>query len=145
MTQSSEQEKFMRRKAGRTAAQENAARFESFVAEREQLNDWDDYVHPKRHRLLRERTAEACGFSRSVLLQNHTVVGRLRRLEDDLRKRKILTRNSEETSRPSAGTEVNRDSWLISLDQQLCILEGSIRELHGRIAETYLLVDELVS
>lgn len=132
---------------GKAVGKKNAGKFEGFIAERERLNDWESYVHPNRSRLLRGKIVEACGFTRNVLLQNPIVVGRLLRLENELRERKILMgeRERETVGKLSQEGEADRDNWLRSLEDQLDVMEATIREIREDVMSIDRRVDDIVS
>lgn len=132
---------------GKSQAKESASKFEQFIAERERLNDWNIYVHPNRRRLSRGKIVDACGFTRSVLLQNPTVVGRLSRLEDELRERQILIGDGDRRRQGELGREgeSDRDSWLSSLEKQLDVMEAAIHEVREAVHNTDSRVDKLIS
>lgn len=132
---------------GKSQAKENASKFEKFIAERERLNDWNLYVHPNRRRLSRRKIVGTCGFTRSVLLQNPTVVGRLSRLEDELRERQILIGDGDRRRQGELGREgeSDRDSWLSSLEEQLDVMEAAIHEVREAVHNTDSHVDKLIS
>lgn len=137
----------MKRVNGKMASKENASKFEKFIAERERLNDWNDYVDPTRTRLLRGKIVEICGFARSVLLQNPTVAGRLSRMEKELRERKILVENDDGESRNDLVREgeADRDSWVTSLEEQLDVVEAAIHEIRESVLNIERRVDEIIS
>lgn len=132
---------------GKSVGKKNAEKFEGFIAERERLNDWDSYVHSNRSRLLRGKIVDACGFTRNVLLQNPIVVGRLRRLENELRERKILMgdRDREKVGKLGQEGEADRDNWLRSLEDQLDVMEATIRDIREDVMNIDRRVDDIVS
>lgn len=130
---------------GRSAGEKSVEAFEAFIAEREKLKDWNDYVTPNRSRLLREKIVKACGFSRSVLQQNKVVAGRLFQLEKDLRKRSILQAIDEEPKEDLLELGVDRDERIQNLENRTERLESSIDELRRSIEDVEQQIDEILS
>lgn len=129
---------------GRSQGKKNAKVFESFIAERKRLKDWDDYVAPDRSRLLRRKIVGACGFSRSVLLQNRAVAGRLLRLEKELRRRSVLKVIDGADGEEHLKVETDRDERVGSLEDRAGVLETSVRELRLSIEAVERQIDEIL-
>lgn len=66
-------------KSGQQLAQENVAKFASWIAEREAADDWNDYI--RRGKLNRTTITEECDFALSVFQQNPAVKSDLEALE----------------------------------------------------------------
>jgi len=128
----------------KSSGKKNAKAFEWFIAERNRLKDWDDYVAPDRSRLLRGKIVGACGFSRSVLLQNRAVSGRLLRLEKDLRRRSVLRAVDEDAGEELLKVETDRDERIGSLEDRAGVLETSVRELRRSIEAVEQRIDEIL-
>ncbi len=75
----------------RWRAQANIAAFESFVRERDDLDDWAEWANVAQTQLRRLDIAVRCGFGRGVLRQNPAIRERLCEVEDDLRRKGILS------------------------------------------------------
>lgn len=128
----------------RSPSKKSAIAFESFIAERKRLKDWDDYVAPDRSRLLRRKIVGACGFSRSVLLQNRVVAGRLLRLEKELRRRSVLKAIDDGDGEGHLKVEADRDERVSSLEDRAGLLETSVRELRLSIEVVERQIDEIL-
>jgi len=129
---------------GRLPSKKNAKAFESFIAERKRLKDWDDYVAPDRSRLLRRKIVGACGFSRSVLLQNRVVAGHLLRLEKELRRRSVLRAIDGDDGEEHLKVETDRDEKVGSLEDRARLIETSVRELRLSIEAVERQIDEIL-
>ena len=129
---------------GRSPGKKNAKAFESFIAERKRLKDWDDYVAPDRSKLLRRTIVRACGFSRSVLLQNRVVAGRLLRLEKELRRRSVLKAIGGDDGEEHLKVETDRDERVGSLEDRTGILETSVCELRRSLEAVERQIDEIL-
>lgn len=64
---------------GRQLGKDNLLKFHSWIAERENANDWHDYL--RGDKLNRSEIAAECGFSLSVMRQNPAVKNTLQTLE----------------------------------------------------------------
>lgn len=129
---------------GRSPGKKNVKAFEWFIAERKRLKDWDDYIAPDRSRLLRRKIVGACGFSRSVLLQNRAVAGRLLRLEKELRRRSVLKAIDGADGEEHLKVETDRDERVGSLEDRAGLLETSVRELRLSIEAVERQIDEIL-
>ena len=69
-------------KSGQQIAQDNLLKFQSWIAEREAANDWQDYLHGDK--LNRSEIAAECGFGLSAMRQNPAVKSALEALESRL-------------------------------------------------------------
>lgn len=67
------------KQSGQQIAKENLYKFQSWIAEREAANDWQDYL--RGDKLNRSEIAAECGFALSVLRQNPAVKEALQALE----------------------------------------------------------------
>jgi hypothetical protein len=65
------------------AGQQNLARFEAWIAERDARGDWSEYRRDGQ--IVRKAIADACGFGRSALIQNPAIANLLKATEDRLR------------------------------------------------------------
>jgi hypothetical protein len=130
---------------GRSAGEKSVEAFKAFIAEREQLKDWDDYVTPNRSQLRRGKIVKACGFSRSVLLQNKVVAGRLVQLEKDFRERSILQGVCDEPNEDPLEFGVGRDERIQKLENRTERLESSINELRKSLEDVEQQIDEILS
>jgi len=72
---------------GQQRSDENVSTFYSWMASK---TDYDFTDLAVRGQLSRQNIAAECGFARSVLVQNPRVREALKKLEDELRQRKIL-------------------------------------------------------
>jgi hypothetical protein len=68
--------------SGQQLAKNNLIKFQSWIAEREALDDWHDYL--RGDKLNRSEIAAECGFALSVLRQNPAVKSALEALESRL-------------------------------------------------------------
>jgi hypothetical protein len=130
---------------GRSAGEKSVEAFEAFIAEREKLKDWDDYVTANRSQLWRGKIVKACDFSRSVLQQNKVVAGRLIQLEKDLRERSILQGVGDELNECPLEFGVDRDERIQNLENRTEKLESSIDELRQSIEDVEQQIDEILS
>lgn len=69
----------MMSQSGQQLGKNNLLKFQSWIAERENANDWHDYLRGEK--LNRSEIANECGFSLSVLRQNPGVKNALQALE----------------------------------------------------------------
>lgn len=67
------------KQSGQQIAKANLLKFQSWIAEREAANDWNEYL--RGDKLNRSEIAAECGFALSVLRQNPAVKGALQDLE----------------------------------------------------------------
>ena len=67
-------------RSGQQIAKANLVKFQSWIVEREQVNDWHDYLRGEK--LNRSESAAECGFALSVLRQNPAVRNALEVLEE---------------------------------------------------------------
>jgi hypothetical protein len=69
----------MTKQSGQQLGKDNLLKFQSWIAERENANDWHDYL--RGDKLNRSEIATECGFSLSVMRQNPAVKNALEALE----------------------------------------------------------------
>jgi hypothetical protein len=130
---------------GRSAGDKSVEAFDAFVAARERQNDWADYVTPDRSRLRRGEVSKACGFSRSVLLQNKVAAGRLLMLENDLRRRSILKGSNEERRGEYLELMTDRDQRVRNVEDRTGALESAVGTLRRSVEEVGQQIDKILS
>lgn len=82
-------------KSGQQIALENHRRFQGWIAERDQANDWQDYW--RGDKLSRTDIAAECGLGRSALRQNPAIKAELEALEARLRSQAAFALGDEKT------------------------------------------------
>lgn len=111
--------------------QNKLERLDAFIAEREAHSDWLRFTSRDRTMLHRQLLCEHCGFPRSTLYQNPAIKKRLAALEDDLRRRKLLTAPFTEHLNENAASLTDSD-----MEQQIEVLEARLRLACEKLQES---------
>ena len=70
--------------SGRVRGANNVKKFEAFIELRNQQDDWQKYITPRKDKLIRLSICEECGFGKSALRQNPSLKNMLEKLEVEL-------------------------------------------------------------
>lgn len=141
-------------KSGQQIAKDNVLKFQTWVAERDTANDWQDYI--RNGKLNRTELARECGFASSVLRQNPAVSKALQALEERLASNGTLAPKiaAPEGSDEAAATEKVIDKRIMAaksraearakaLEEQNAALKAEVRDLHDRLKRFEHLDDHL--
>lgn len=147
--------------SGKQIAVLNLQRFEAWVEERKRVGDWRLYV--RGNKLNRSEIAVECGFAKSVLQQNPSVLSLLGEVERDLVKEGVLLATTsadaqlgpESTSLAQEGdtratqaalgramaAKARAEQRAKGLEEQNAVLRAEARELRERLKQ-YQLIEE---
>ncbi len=132
----------MKKMSGQEVGEANAAAFDSWA---HRQSDADFRAIARAGKLNRSEIVKACGFARSVLQQNPVIAAGLKRLEDDLRARGVLSPQgllescaaSVDEAEPSRtrgqATASAMSARLKSLESQIDVLRAENTELKRRL------------
>lgn len=141
--------------SGQQLGRSNVQKFEGWIAERDAVNDWHDYL--RRGKLNRSEIAAECGFARSVFGSNPDLKTALEALERRLNDQGFIAAEnatvgaSDEAAEASAQA-VNRrvmaakaktEARVKALEEQNAILKAEIRDLRDQLARFKHLDDHL--
>ena len=133
-------------RSGREQGEQHYHVFLAWIGGHERSSDWSDYVEQRKNQLNRNEIARECGFDRGVFYHNPRIKQRLKQLEEDLRRRKILPDREQECREP-----IKRDRDLAKAritEQQNAALKEEVHQLRGQLdqykskQEQYSLIDE---
>lgn len=102
----------------RETGQQNLARFEAWIADRDTRGDWPDYLRDGQ--ISRKAIVEACEFGRSALIQNPAIAKMLQDTETRLGQRKNV----------KADVLAHLEAFL-----ELCLADGAEQRLPTRDGE----------
>ena len=122
---------------GKTMGNENLAKFEAWIAEREAQNDKLDYIRDGK--LNRTEVYKELGFGRSVIYQNPAVRELIAKLDDEWGKLKPAIPKTERElveAREKANEKTKRaESSNSRLLEKVAMLEAENRQLKVQLAE----------
>lgn len=136
-------------KSGQQLAQDNLAKFLSWIAEREAADDWSNYI--RRGRLNRTTIADECGFALSVLRQNPAVKSDLEALEVRLLSSGVLQASQTAnkaideatntfTDKRIMAAKTQADSRVKALEEENAALKAEVNDLRSQLT-TYRHLD----
>jgi hypothetical protein len=133
------------RQKGRKAGAATLKTFRRFLAERKRLKDWTNWTNASNSALSRRRISEACGFSRSVFLQNPALKRLIFNEERRLTRVGMLLRRSPVTICNNRDLRPGATSALKDLVRRIARLEAIANDFGKRLDETADEIDQLVS
>ena len=122
-------------------AQASADLFADFIRQRTKTGDWSVYLAGGGARLSRQLIAEACGFGRSVFVQNRAVLAMLRDAEERLSRAGVLGKAKAEV-RDVAVEELQAEVEL-HMEKTAGLLAGATAELEALQSDCSAYDDQL--
>lgn len=142
-------------KSGAQKGHEAFLRFKSWVDERWEFNDWNNYIRANRSELKRKEIYTECMFDRGAFkrapgLGNPAIVKLLDETESTLLEKGILKEKQENIAgsmkssaqeKSEQTTKMMRDKQLMKSQEENSILKARVQELEGTLRK-YDLIDK---